>query len=144
MPQLLETHGSSDVWCGRSWMGLSDRRCAAFEQALALKDATDADLPSVVSEFLEFFDETGVGLLRDEEEWIFRSVRPTPEVVLTALAEHIAISSLVQALVRDAQHGCVEVNMLHDLGELLASHLLREEEEVRPLATPTSDLRPAN
>lgn len=128
------------MWCGRSWEGLVDRRSDAFARALSLKDATESDSHRVVTEFLRFFDATGVGLLRDEEEWIFSSLRPVPPAVIRALEEHIAISSLVQALLREAGAGCVDLRVIHRLGDLLEAHLLMEEEEVRPLVTRSSRL----
>ena len=121
------------MWCGRSWEGLVDRRSSAFAQARALRSATDQDSRQVVTTFLEFLDATGVALFRDEEEWIFRSLRPTPQAVIRALEEHIRISSLITALIREAQAGCVDLRVIHGLGELLENHLLLEEEEVRPL-----------
>jgi hypothetical protein len=87
----------------------------------------------VVDRFLEFFDETGVGLFRDEEEWIFRALRPTPRAVIRALEEHIEISKLITALIREAQAGCTDMRIVHGLGLLLEEHLLSEEAEVRPL-----------
>jgi hypothetical protein len=122
-----------EMWCGRSWEGLVDRRSRAFAHAQALRSATDQDACQVVTTFLEFFNAVGVALFRDEEEWIFRSLRPTPQVVIRAVEEHIRISSLITALIREAQAGCVDLRVIHGLGELLASHLLLEEEEVRPL-----------
>ena len=124
---------SSEMWCGRSWEGLVERRCVAFAQAQSLRSATDRDSHQVVTEFLRFFDATGVALFRDEEEWIFRSLRPTPPAVISALEEHIRITSLIGALIREAQAGCVDLRVLHGLGELLESHLLSEEEQIRPL-----------
>jgi hypothetical protein len=121
------------MWCGRSWEGLVDRRSRAFAHAQALCSATDQDARQVVTTFLEFFDAVGIALFRDEEEWIFRSLRPTPQVVVRAVEEHIRISSLITALIREAQAGCVDLRVIHGLGELLASHLMLEEEEVRPL-----------
>jgi hypothetical protein len=121
------------VWCGRSWEGLVDRRYEAFQRALALRNATDAHSLEIVSEFLAFFDETGIELFRDEEEWIFRSLQPTPQVVLDALEEHIAIASLTQALIREAQVGYVDLRVVQRLGEMLENHLLMEEEAIRPL-----------
>lgn len=123
------------MWCGRSWEALIDRRCQAFAHAQALKRATPGDSHLVVTEFLEFFDATGTGLMRDEEEWIFSSLRPAPRPVIRALEEHIGISSLIQALINEAQAGCVDLRVVHRLGELVETHLLAEEEEVRPLAT---------
>ena len=135
MLQPLERAGStSRAWCGRSWEGLIDRRCEAFAQSQVLQCATDADSHLVVSEFLEFFDATGASLMRDEEEWIFSSFRPAPDAVIRALEEHIAISSLIQAVLNEAHAGCVDLRVLHRLGRLLESHLLTEEEEIRPLA----------
>lgn len=119
--------------CGRSWEALVDRRRAAFIQAQALVQTNDQNSNQVVSEFLEFFDNTGVGLFRDEEEWIFRSLRPTPRAVLRALEEHIQISSLITALIREAQAGCTDLRVVHKLGSLLETHLLTEEENVGSL-----------
>ena len=131
--QLERSIPTSAAWCGRSWQGLVDRRHEAFQQALALRDATERDSGRVVSEFLAFFDETGIGLFRDEEEWIFRSLRPTPRAVIDALQGHLAISSLIQALLGEAQAGCVDLRVIHRLGELLEAHLLLEEEEIGPI-----------
>lgn len=134
MSQPLEYMApSSAVWCGRSWEGLVDRRYEAFQHALALRNATDANSPELVSEFFAFFDDTGIGLFRDEEEWIFRTWRPTPHVVVRALKDHIEISELITALLNEADAGCLDLRVIHRLGELLASHLLFEEEEIRPL-----------
>ena len=121
------------AWCGRSWEGLVDRRCDAFQHALALRDATTFNASEVVGAFLAFFDETGIGLFRDEEEWIFRSLPSTPEVVLDALEGHIEISALIMALVDEAQAGCADLRVVHRLGALLEAHLVLEEEEIRPL-----------
>lgn len=123
----------SKMWCGRSWQGLEDRRRTAFTHALALRHATDKDSHRIVSDFLEFFDRTGVGLFRDEEEWVFRSLHPTPTAVFRALEEHIEISSLITALIHEAQVDCVDLRVIHRLGALLERHLLSEEEEIRPL-----------
>lgn len=121
------------AWCGRSWEGLVERRDDAFQQALALRNATDANSIQVANEFLAFFDETGIGLFKDEEEWILRSLRPTPQAVLAALEGHIEISALIKALPREAQAGCVDLRVLHRLGDLLGTHQLFDEEEGRPL-----------
>ena len=131
--QLERTLPTSVAWCGRSWEGLIDRRHDAFQHALALRDATDRDSLQAVSAFLAFFDETGIGLFRDEEEWIFRVLRPTPRAVIKALEGHLEISSLIQALVREAQTGSVDLRVIHRLGEVLEAHLLLEEEEIGPL-----------
>ena len=136
MPQPLEQTmptSSTAVWCGRSWEALVDRRCDSFAQAVALREATVQDSTRVVSDFLEFFDETGVALFRDEEEWIFRTLRPTPPAVIRALEEHIQISGLIASLIREAEAGCTDLRVVHALGTLLEEHLLSEEEHVRPL-----------
>jgi shikimate kinase len=124
---------TSAAWCGRSWEGLVDRRDDLFQQALALRNATDANSMHVANEFLAFFDETGTGLFRDEEEWILRSQQTPPQAVLAAREGHIEISALIKALSREAQAGCVDLRVLHRLGDLLETHQLLEEEEVRPL-----------
>ena len=133
MSQALERVESAQVWCGRSWEGLVERRCQAFEQAISLSKATAFDSRRVVTEFLAFFEDVGIGLLRDEEEWVLRALRPTPKVVLSSLEQHISITSLTHALLLEAEAGCVDLRVLHQLGELLERHLLMEEEEVRPL-----------
>lgn len=134
MPMPLEQMASTnEMWCGRSWEGLVDRRCAAFGQAQTLRSATDEDSHQVVMAFLDFFDTTGEALFRDEEEWIFRSLQPTPGAVSRALEEHMRISSLITSLFQESEAGCVDVRVVHGLGELLENHLLLEEEEVRPL-----------
>ena len=130
--------------CGRSWEGLVDRRHEAFRHALALRNATVENSPQVVSEFLAFFDGTGIALFRDEEEWIFRSLRPTPTAVIQALEGHLEISSLIQALLREARAGCVDLRVIHRLGELLENHLLLEEEEIQPLFRGGRTLTPAS
>lgn len=124
---------TTTAWCGRSWEALVDRRCDAFEQAVALLEATDEDSGRVVSDFLEFFDETGVALFRDEEEWVFRTLRPTPPAVIRALEEHVEISRLIASLINEAEAGCTDLRVVHGLGALLEEHLLTEEEHVRPL-----------
>ena len=133
---LEEVAPTVQAWCGRSWAGLVDRRYAAFAQALSLRDATQGESRRVVGDFLRFFEETGVGLMRDEEEWIFRSLRPTPAVVIEALRQHIEISTLIQSLLDEVQAGCVDLRLVRHLGEVLESHLLMEEEEIRPLIEP--------
>lgn len=133
LEQTIAIPGPSATWCGRSWEALIDRRCAAFAQALVLRQATEQDSTEVVSEFLEFFDQTGIGLFRDEEEWIFRTLRPTPNAVIRALEQHIEISGLITSLIREAGAGCVDLRVVHGLGALLEEHLLSEEEHVRPL-----------
>lgn len=130
---LEQTESVTEMWCGRSWEGLVDRRCDAFTRAQELRRATEEDALDVVTAFLEFFDTTGDSLFRDEEEWILRSLDPVPEAVSRALEGHITISSLVTSLFHEAEAGCVDVRVVHALGELLESHLLLEEEEVRPL-----------
>ena len=131
--QLERTVPTPVEWCGRSWEGLADRRHEAFRHALVLRDATDRNASHIVSEFLAFFDETGIGLFRDEEEWIFQALRPTPKAVIKALEDHFEISSLIQALVSEARAGCVDLRVIHRLGELLQTHLLLEEEEIGSL-----------
>ena len=135
MSQLLARFEPAEMWCGRSWEGLVERRRQAFEQAIALRKATAFDSCRVVTEFLAFFESTGVGLLRDEEEWVFGALCPAPDAVLKALEQHIKVTSLTHALLLEAEAGCVDLRVLHHLGELLESHLLMEEEEVRPLVT---------
>jgi hypothetical protein len=132
------------AWCGRSWQGLVDRRHEAFQHALALRDATDRNTGQVVSDFLAFFDNTGIGLFKDEEEWIFRSLRPTPRAVIDALEGHLVISSLIQALLSEAQAGCVDLRVIHRLGESLEAHLLLEEEEIGPMFRGDPKLMPAS
>ena len=131
-------------WCGRSWEGLVDRRHKAFQHALALRDATDRNSGQVVSEFLAFFDETGIELFRDEEEWIFRSLRPTPRAVIDALEGHLEISSLIQALLSEVQAGCVDLRVIRRLGEALKAHLLLEEEEIGPMFRGDPKLMPVS
>lgn len=139
MSQRLHAPAPAEAaWCGRSWAGLVERRSAAFAQAGALRRATDRDASRVLADFLTFFETTGIGLLRDEEEWVFRALLPTPRVVLEALEDHIAIASLVCDLVHGASEGGVDLASVHRLGALIESHLLMEEEEVRPLTLRTS------
>jgi hypothetical protein len=135
--RLLQTSPipTTTVWCGRSWEGLVDRRVATFAQAQALRGATERSSGLVVGDFLEFFNETGTELFRDEEEWIFRSLRPTPHAVIRALEEHIQISELITSLLREAEAGCVDLRVVHGLGVLLEEHLLSEEEHLRPLVS---------
>lgn len=121
------------VSCGRSWDALLERRCDAFAQAVSLLGASIDDSSRVVTEFLEFFDETGIELFRDEEEWIFRALRPTPAAVIRALEEHIQISRLIISLIGEAQAGCTDLRVVHTLGSLFLEHLLCEEAHVRPL-----------
>ncbi len=130
---LGEPYGGSALSCGPSWEALAERRAAAFDQALALQNATPSTCRAVVSDFLEFFDATGVGLFRDEERWVFQAMRPTPMVVIRALEEHIMITSLIGALVAAAEAKCVDLRVVHHLGGLLDDHLALEEDEVRPL-----------
>lgn len=131
--QLERVAETSRVSCGRSWAALQERRSVASGQALTLQSATPSTCGRVVSDFLEFFDTIGVGLLRDEEEWVFRTMRPTPMVVIRALEEHIMITSLIKALVVAAEAKCIDLRVVHHLGELLDDHLAMEEDEVRPL-----------
>lgn len=121
------------LWCGRSWDALVERRCDAFEQAQMLRLATDNDLAEVINNFLMFFDEVGVSLFRDEEEWLFRGLRRAPEPVVRALQEHIEISSSIAQLIEDIRFGVVDLEVVHALGAALESHILTEEEDVRPL-----------
>jgi hypothetical protein len=132
------------AWCGRSCQGLVDRRHEAFQHALALRDATDRNSGQVVSDFLAFFDDIGIGLFRDEEEWIFRSLRPTPRAVIEALEGHLEISSLIPALLSEAKAGCVDLRVIHRLGEVLEVHLLLEEEEIGPMFRGDPKLMPAS
>lgn len=131
--QLERVAETPTVWCGRSWEALGERRAVAFGQALALQNATPSTCARVVSDFLEFFDAVGVGLFRDEEEWVFRAMRPTPAVVIKALEDHIMVTSLIKALVVAAEAKCVDLRVVHHLGDLLDDHLAMEEDEVRPL-----------
>ena len=135
---------TSMAWCGRSWQGLVDRRHDASQHALALRDANDRNSGQVVSDFLAFFDETGIGLFRDEEEWIFRSLRPTPRAVIDALEGHLEISSLIQALLSEPEASCVDLRVIHRLGESLEAHLLLEEEEIGPMFRGGTKLMPAS
>ena len=137
MSQRLEPEVESrTAWCGRSWEALEERRAAALVHALALQNATPSTCSGVVSDFLIFFDAMGVGLFRDEEEWVFRAMHPTPTVVIRALEEHITIASLIKALVVAAEARCVDLRVVHHLGGLLDEHLSMEEDEVRPLIGP--------
>lgn len=133
LEQAMPVPATAAMWCGRSWEALLDRRCDAFAHAVALLEATDQDSSRVVSEFLEFFDRTGVALFRDEEEWIFRSLLPTHPSVIRARQEHFEISRLVTSLIHETRAGCMDLRVVHALGALLEKHLLCEEEEVRPL-----------
>ena len=130
---LREPYGTSAFSCGRSWEALEERRAALFAQMLTLQNATPSNCHAVVGDFLEFFDETGIGLFRDEEEWVFRAVRPTPMVIIRALEEHIGITSVIRALVAAAAAKCVDLRVVHHLGRLLDDHLVLEEDEIRPL-----------
>lgn len=123
----------SALWCGRSWEGLVDRRRDAFAQARALSAATASDAPRRLGEFLVYFETAGIGLFRDEEEWIFAALRPVPRVVIDALQDHIRIGSFVKVLLHQARTGAVDLGKVRGLGELLGTHLLMEEEKVRPL-----------
>lgn len=122
----------SALWCGRSWEGLVDRRREAFAHARALSTATAGDAPRRLGEFLVFFETAGIGLFRDEEEWIFGPLRPVPRVVIDALQDHIRIGSFVKVL-HQARTGAVDLGKVRGLGELLGTHLLMEEEKIRPL-----------
>lgn len=130
---LEEMHQAPTVWCGRSWEGLVDRRHAAFQHALALRNATQANSGQAIREFLTFFDEAGNALFRDEEQWVFSELRPTPVVVHRAREEHLEISGLIRTLLNEVPADRVAVGVVQHLGELLESHLLFEEEEIRPL-----------
>jgi hypothetical protein len=143
MSQPLERMAPSPVaWCGRSWQGLVDRRTEAFQHASVLTASSDGDSYRVVRAFIAFFDHTGTGLFRDEEEWIFRTLRPTPRVVLDARQDHIEIASLTRALLDEAQAGCVDLRVVHRLGTQLEEHLVLEEHKIRPLFHRTSLLPP--
>lgn len=132
LEQELPTH-SDAVWCGRSWDALVDRRCDAFEQAQMLRLASDKDLAEVVSDFLMFFDEMGVSLFRDEEEWLFRGLPRAPEPVVRALQERMEISLSIAQLIDEVRSGVIDLEAVHALGAALESHILTEEEDVRPL-----------
>lgn len=129
------TASPARIWCGRSWEGLVDRRHLAFTHAKSLSDATPEDAPRRLGDFLVFFDTTGIGLFRDEEEWVFDALRPAPRVVIEALEEHVRIGSFVKVLSHQAGAGAVDLGKVRRLGELLGAHLLMEEEKVRPLTT---------
>ena len=131
----FERMDSPAISLGWPWGALVERRVQMFEQAVVLREVTATNLLSVVTGFLGFFQATGVGLMRDEEEWVFRPLRPAPRAVLAALEDHIEISRLVQVLLREAQAHCADLRVVHKLGEVLERHLLMEEEEVRPLVT---------
>ena len=132
------------IWCGRSWKGLVGRRYEAFRHAEALRNAKDESANQIVSAFLTFFAETGIGLFRDEEEWIFRSLSPTPPAVLDALEGHLQISELIEGLLREAQAGALDLRVVRHLGEVLETNLLLEEDEVRPLVRGGPVLLPAS
>ena len=130
LEQMEET---PTVSCGRSWEGLVDRRHAAFQHAFALRNASSANSGQAVSDFLAFFDDIGIGLFRDEEEWIFRELRPAPTAVLDAVEGHIEICALIGALLREVETDQVALGVVQHLGELLETHLLLEEAELRPV-----------
>lgn len=131
------------IWCGRSWEGLVERRAVAFAHARSLSEATVTDAPRRLGDFLVFFETTGIGLFRDEEEWIFGSLRPVPRSVVDALEEHVRIGCFVKVLLHQADAGAVDLGRVRRLGELLGAHLLMEEERVRPLAGgPATKRRP--
>ncbi|MDQ3876727.1 MAG: hypothetical protein M3290_00015 [Actinomycetota bacterium] len=105
-----------------------------------MESATEQDCDQVASEFLAFFETTGAELFRDEEDWIFFSFDSPPDSVISALEGHIAIFALAQSLSGAKQAGCIDVHLVHGLGEMLGRHLLHEEQEIRPLTgvPPTS------
>jgi hypothetical protein len=144
MPRPEAESPTRAVWCGRSWEGLARRRYEAFRHAVALRNAKVGNSNKIVTEFLAFFGATGIGLFRDEEEWIFRSLSPTPSIVFEALEGHIEISALIEGLLSEAQAGVVDLRVVHRLGELLQTHLLLEEDEVRPLVRGGPRLLPAS
>lgn len=133
MLQQAPSTTPSDVWCGRSWEGLGARRRDAFAHARALGRATSSDAPRKLGEFLLFFEATGIGLFRDEEEWIFDALRPAPPIVIEALEQHVRIGWLVKVLLHQAGSRNVDLGRVRQLGEVLGAHLLMEEEKVRPL-----------
>jgi hypothetical protein len=51
---------------------------------------------------------------------------------------------LIQALLSEAQAGCVDVRVIHRLGEVLETHLLLEEEEIGPLFRGDPTLMPTS
>lgn len=130
---LEQMKSTTEMWCGRWREGLVDRRHTAFTQAQMLRGATDRTSQQVATDFLKFFETAGSTLFRDEEEWVFRSLQPTPQAVIRAHEEHVEISSLVSTLIHEVEAGCVDLRVAHGLGELLTAHLLGEEEDVRPL-----------
>lgn len=133
--QARQTDPLGGIWCGRSWEGLVDRRRDTFAHARALSTATGADAARRLGDFLVFFEATGIGLFRDEEEWVFDALQPAPPVVVEALEEHVRIGSFVKVLLHQATTGAVDLGRVRRFGELLGSHLLMEEEKVRPLVT---------
>lgn len=126
---------SPNMWCGRSWEGLVDRRCVAFAHAQSMREVTEAEIDSVVPSFLEFFGAEGGELFANEEEWIFQSLskKNVPRPVLRAYSEHVEISSFVESLSLEIEAGRPDPDVVRRLGDLLEQHLLLEEEEIRPL-----------
>ena len=139
IPELLRTLDPAPaMWCGRSWEGLVDRRCSAFAHALEMGEVSARDADRVASSFLAFFAAEGKELFAHEEEWIFQPLgtHDVPPAVARAYDDHVQISSLVVALSRAHATGCTDLRVVGRLGELLEQHLLLEEEEIRPLASP--------
>ena len=135
MSQPSEKEVVSNVWCGRSWEGLVDRRCTLFARALSMRQANEVDVESVVSSFLAFWAEDGSDLFTDEEEWIFQplNINKIPPPVLRAYNDHLDICFLVESLSRETEAGSPDLKVVNRLGELLEHHLLFEEEVIRPL-----------
>jgi hypothetical protein len=139
MTQPLEsTDPTLTMWCGRSWEGLVDRRCTAFEHALSMQRVIEATAGSVIDSFLAFLAGDGSEFFADEEKWVLDPLSKdnVPSPVLRAYRDHVEISLLAAALFRERAAGFAAVTAVRRLGEMLEQHLLMEEEEIRPLLRP--------
>lgn len=100
-------------------------------QRLTRARATDAD--DARQAFLGYWRADGRRHFREEEEILLPSYAgygdPEVPIVARVLTDHVRIRRLADELAAGTQR----IGVLHDLGELLAAHVRREERELFPL-----------
>lgn len=107
------------------YLGVKLRRAGTEKSALTTEE--------LVHEVKSFWDPDGERHFREEEEILLPTYAKygdiKQEIIVDMLLEHVKIRSLVRTVTTEA----VDVETLHALGELLETHIRKEERIIFPM-----------
>jgi hypothetical protein len=123
-------------------MDATHRRRRARLHAKALRDAHSGNAERLARGFITFFSEELMPLFRGEEERLVALLHddPVPPVVVHALHDHVELSALVNAMSCEVEARCVDLRVVHRIGDVLERHLLLEEQAVIPWLRSDADV----